>query len=196
MNWCSPGCREALAIGKLKQIRENQVKQQERAKSREQKDNRKAVKKLLANDRRRQFNLTKEAAQRLANRLDQDLPCISCSKPRGRVQFCGGHYKTAGAHPERALMISNIHGQCNRECNMAKSGNLSGDKNSHGFIAGLTVRYGEDFLAYLNDHNDIAAPTIPELVLMRKVFNAEIRSLEKGNPPSKDWRETPREYSL
>ena len=49
--------------------------------------------------------------------------CISCGTRSG--QMAAGHYKTVGAHPELRFEPDNVHKQCNRNCNKAKSGNLT-----------------------------------------------------------------------
>ena len=140
-----------------------------------------------ANDYSKQFDLTKKAAQQLANLLDRDLVCISCSCQR-TVQFCGGHFRTVGAHRELALDLRNIHGQCNRNCNMGLSGNVGGTKNTKGFRAGLIERYGSGMVDYLERHHPSKQYTCPDLIELRRSYNLEIRNLRRGEPPSRDWR--------
>ncbi len=140
------------------------------------------------NDYRRQFALTRKAAQRLGNLLDADKPCICCGRPRDGAVFCGGHYKTSGAHPELALSLINIHGQENVNCNMHLSGNISGTKGAKGFKAGLVERYGQEFVDYLESYRPTRKRTCEELIALRAEYSAEIRRLEKGLPPSRDWR--------
>lgn len=56
---------------------------------------------------------------------DVDLGCISCNKPASwQGQWAAGHYRTVGAHPELRFNEDNVHKQCNRDCNSAKSGNV------------------------------------------------------------------------
>jgi hypothetical protein len=203
MNWCSLECHTELALKQLAKIREARERARVRAQIRQERiareEKAKPRKDLIAfrlKDRRVQFRLTREAAQKLGNRLDAHLKCISCDKPRGSSLFCGGHYKTAGGHGEKALLIANIHGQCNKDCNSAKSGNINGDKNSKGFTQGLIDRYGKGFVDYLTAYALDPQYTCEELIEMRKEFNAEIRRLEKGLPPSKNWRDIPRECPI
>lgn len=102
--------------------------------------------------------------------------CISCQKPLGNDQWCCGHYKTVGAHPELRYDPFNTHLQHNRNCNMG----LSGDVKNYAF--GLVERHGKDRAAeiydYLNRDHGPAKYTCDQLEEMRKVFNAEIRRLE------------------
>jgi hypothetical protein len=143
------------------------------------------------NDYSHQFQLTKKAAQALANELDRDRPCICCDEPRGNAQFCGGHAKSAGAHPELALDLRNIHGQRNALCNQNKSGNWAGDKHSKGFRQGLIDRYGIGIIEYLESYHSPRRLTCADFIAMRKEFAAETRRLKQGLPPSRDWRALP-----
>jgi len=152
-------------------------------------DHKALKKKVLGEDRPRQFELTRLAAQRLANLLDAGLSCICCGAPRnGATQFCGGHYKTGGGHPELALDLRNIHGQRNVLCNQHKSGNICGDKHSHGFKEGLLRRYGDELVQWLDGCHPATKPSCDQLAALRKLYSAEIRRLEKGMSPSRDWR--------
>jgi len=163
-------------------------KAREKAQKAAQKAHKREKRQLVENHYPTQVRLTRVAAQRLANRLDQRLPCICCSAPRGTAQFCGGHYKTAGGHPELALDLRNIHGQRNRLCNQAKSGNIHGDKHSHGYTEGLRWRYGEELVEWLESYKAPVRYTCDELRAIRTMYDAEIRLLEQGGQPTRDWR--------
>ena len=84
---------------------------------RSKKERAEKVRNFRMQERPHQFQLTLKSARRLANLLDKDLPCICCGEPRGKAQFCGGHYKTAGSQSELALDLRIIHGQRNALCN-------------------------------------------------------------------------------
>lgn len=141
------------------------------------------------NNYRHQFKLTRLAAQKLANRLDAELPCICCGAMRGTAQFCGGHAKTQKAHPELALDLHNIHGQRNAFCNKHKSGNWSGDKQSWGYKQGLILRYGQGMVDYLETFRPKVQYTPQDLIALRKLYAKEIRLLEAGLPASRGWRQ-------
>jgi hypothetical protein len=144
---------------------------------------------VVGEDRRHQFALTKAVAQRLANLLDAGKECICCGAPRsGGAQFCGGHYRTSGAHPELALDLRNIHGQRNATCNQHKSGNIAGDKFSYGYREGLTRRYGPDLVRWLDGAHDQVKLTCQQLASLRQMYSAEVKRLTAGDQPSRDWR--------
>lgn len=177
------GLDDAVAYAQAKTL-----KQRQKAQKASQKAHKLEKRQLVENHYPTQFRLTRLAAQRLANRLDEKRPCICCSAPRGAAQFCGGHYKTAGGHPELALDLRNIHGQRNRLCNQAKSGNIHGDKHSHGYTEGLKWRYGQAIVDWLTSYQGPARYSCEELRAIRAVYEAEIRALEKGGQPTRDWR--------
>ena len=54
---------------------------------------------------------------------DHGQPCISCGTTAS-IQYCAGHYRTVGACPELRFEPLNVHLQCNKNCNMEKSGNI------------------------------------------------------------------------
>lgn len=172
--------QKALESRKRAQSREAKAQQREASK---------AKREAKQGNYSHQFNLTKKMAQKLANRLDANLPCICCDEPRGKAQFCGGHAKSAGAHPELALDLRNIHGQRNALCNQHKSGNWAGDKHSKGYRQGLIDRYGQSMLDWLESYHPPAKRTVDELMQLRAVYAEEIRRLERGESASRDWRQ-------
>lgn len=136
----------------------------------------------------KQHKLTQKAFNRL--RVLQELNwfkircvepyCISCGKTN--MDWCCGHYKTRGSQGNLRYDVMNTYLQCNRYCNMALSGNISGNKNTHGYEAGLSIRFGgEDAMKIMDYCENNTAPkkwTGEELSSMRKEINQKIRDLE------------------
>jgi hypothetical protein len=161
----------------------------------ERHEHKKAKTKLANEDRRLQLKLTQTAFNKL-RRLEEvkwyrdrglEPECISCgAKSNKPGYFCCGHFKTVGAHAELRFDEINTALQCNRYCNMGKSGNINGDKHTRGYIVGIMLRYGDTEgkarLDYLNGPHDAKKFTCEELIAMRKDFNARVRELEKANP--------------
>jgi len=105
-------------------------------------------------------------------RMGKRLACISCE--RAATLFQGGHFKPVGSHSEHRYEPKNVHLQC-IPCNNYKSG------NSEGYIKGLARRYGDHEALLIIDmleQRKVKKWTGPELVAMRKEFNAKIRELE------------------
>ncbi len=96
-----------------------------------------------------QHKLTQKAFNRM--RVLQELKwfkdrglepeCISCGK--NNMDWCCGHFKTRGSQGNLRYDQVNTYLQCNRYCNMALSGNISGNKTTRGYITGLHDRFGD-----------------------------------------------------
>jgi len=86
---------------------------------------RKARKKLNDNDRSYWLDKAQTACNAYIRERDKHLPCISCGTTNPNIQYCAGHFKTRGGHPELRFHPMNIHKQCNKYCNMSLSGNIA-----------------------------------------------------------------------
>ncbi|MBC4813798.1 recombination protein NinG, partial [Klebsiella quasipneumoniae] len=96
-------------------------------------------KKSLAQAGRRDIKVRKEKLKSRADHMkdtqqafnawirarDAGQPCISCGTTAD-VQYCAGHYRTTGSCPELRFEPLNVHLQCNKNCNLSKSGNILG----------------------------------------------------------------------
>ena len=106
--------------------------------------------------------------------------CISCGKPN--MDWCCGHFKTVGAQSNLRYDELNTWLQCNRNCNMCKSGNIEGDKNARGYKQGLLDRFGAEegkrIIDYCESNTEPYKWTIDELEVMRAKFNARVRELK------------------
>lgn len=119
------------------------------------------------------FNLMRRLEELAYYRRVRLVPrCISCEQ--ANTPFEGGHFKPVGSHGEHRYDPRNLHLQCHT-CNAYKSG------NTEGYIKGLARRYG-DYEAFLIidklEQRKVRKWTGPELVAMRKKYNAKIRQLE------------------
>lgn len=138
--------------------------------------------KVKASDIRHQHKLTQSTVNRLCLLLDQGKPCISCGRPDqgGRLRNAG-HFKSRGANSGLRYDLRNIHLQCTH-CNLYASGNVEG------YRQGLLERYGSAIVNYLDTAPRVRAWTAQELIQMRSEVAEEIRRLERGEQPSRDWR--------
>ena len=105
--------------------------------------------------------------------------CISCGKTG--MDWCCGHFKTVGAHPELRYDERNTYLQCNKYCNSSLSGNINGNKTSRGFLVGVFERFGQieggKIIDYCNDYHKSKKWTCGELIEMRRLMNIEIKEL-------------------
>jgi len=81
--------------------------------------------KLNDSDRPYWVKQAEKACHAYIRERDKGKGCISCGTNKPDIQYAAGHYKTKGAHPELRFNEYNIHLQCNKNCNMMLSGNIS-----------------------------------------------------------------------
>lgn len=151
-----------------------------------QKQAHKAKREFRDGDIRHQHKLTQTAANKLCLLLDKGKPCVSCGapdtgKPRSRN---ASHYRSRGANSAMRYSLINLHASC-VPCNLYQSGNVKG------YAQGLTERYGSAMVEYLDSAPRVKAWEASELILLRQEVNEEIRLLQTGQQPSRNWRELP-----
>ena len=103
---------------------------------------------------------------------DHGLPCISCGTTAD-VQYAAGHFKPAGSNPELRFEPLNVHLQCNRNCNMAKSGNLGP------YRIELIKRIGQDKVDWLEGPHEPKRYTVEDLQAIKKHYRALVREMKK-----------------
>ncbi len=105
---------------------------------------------------------------------DQGLPCISCGTT-ANVQYAAGHYRTVASCPELRFEPLNVHLQCNRNCNMAKSGSILE------YRIELVKRIGQDKVDWLEGKHEPKRYTIEDLKAIKAEYRAKVRELKKSN---------------
>lgn len=111
--------------------------------------------------------------------------CISCSKPwtpYKNYDFATGHYYSRGSRKDIAMNNKNCELQCNSYCNSALSANKNGEGKTHGYDAGLVMRYGEiEAEKRLNNLKPVRSFnwTGEDYETLRKWLNARARYLTK-----------------
>ena len=104
---------------------------------------------------------------------DAGQPCISCGTTAD-VQYCAGHYRTTGSCPELRFEPLNVHLQCNKNCNLSKSGNILG------YRPRLLEKIGAEMLAWIEGPHEAKKYTIEQLKAMTAEYRAKTRELKKG----------------
>lgn len=155
---------------------------------------RKQKRDYYANDTSKQLALTQKSFNRMIKleeflRLDNPQ-CISCGKLAtisNLGMFCAGHLKTVGSHNELRFNTLNVRIQCNFYCNSGLSGNINGNKNTHGYLQGLIMRIGQesyDLVMLKLERKNLDFTRSPsDLQVVRQWCNARIRVLEKQLEP-------------
>ncbi len=174
--FCQLDCAYKFARARQDKQRKRQQAKAKQSQAKEDKADKKALREFKRNDRKHQFQLTKSKIQHWVNHIrDFGLGCISCGTEKPTIQYCGGHYKTAGGHSEMALITKNIHKQCNQYCNMNLSGNIHGTKTTKGYIVGLVDRYGQDYVDWLDSHHELPRYDCDQLIKIRAFYSKLIR---------------------
>ena len=171
---CSPFCGLKLAAIKRNKKYDQITKQKK--------------KKLRESDLSHQITLTQKTFNKM-RKLEElkwyrdrglEPECISCGKTN--MDWCCGHFKTTGAQGGLRFDRKNSYLQCNRYCNKGLSGNISGNKNTRGYIQGLTDRFGQgkadSIIRYCEANTQPVKWTCDQLISMRKGFSKRIRELE------------------
>jgi len=104
--------------------------------------------------------------------------CISCFTEKETIQYCAGHYKTVGSHPELRFNPRNVRYQCNRRCNLELSGNITGQQGTLGYKAGIVLMYGQAELDYLDGPHEMTKYTCQDLIEIRAKYAKLNRELE------------------
>jgi len=162
--WCSPDCGVVIARAKQERQRKS-FAQRERREIKVRKEKLKSRADHLQ-DTQRAFNAWIRAR-------DAGQPCISCGTTAD-VQYCAGHYRTTAASPELRFEPLNVHLQCNRNCNMGKSGNLLG------YRLGLIEKIGIEAVEWLEGPHEPKKYTVEQLKAMTAEYRAKTRELKRA----------------
>jgi len=149
--------------------------------------NQEKAKKALADVGRKELKAAKEKIKTRAEHMkdaqtafnawvrarDAGLPCISCGTTAD-IQYAAGHFRSAGGHPELRFEPLNVHLQCNRNCNMAKSGNLGP------YRIELIKRIGQEKVDWLEGPHEPKRYTIDDLKAIKTHYRALVRELTRA----------------
>ncbi|WP_205548615.1 recombination protein NinG [Pseudomonas carnis] len=145
------------------------------------------ARKALADIERKDIKVRKEKLKSRADHLkdtqhafnawirarDAGQPCISCGTTAD-VQYCAGHYRTTGSCPELRFEPLNVHLQCNKNCNLSKSGNILG------YRPRLLEKIGAEMLAWIEGPHEAKKYTVEELKAMTADYRAKTRELKRA----------------
>lgn len=162
--WCSPDCGVAIARARREKKRKA-LAQVERREIKVRKEKLKSRADHLK-DAQRAFNAWIRAR-------DAGQPCISCGTTAD-VQYCAGHYRTTGSCPELRFEPLNVHLQCNKNCNLSKSGNILG------YRPRLLEKIGAEAVEWLEGPHEPKKYTVEQLKAMTAEYRAKTRELKRA----------------
>lgn len=154
---CSPSCAYLYAL-KLKQKAQN------------------AKKKEIV-DKLKTKNVHLGELQIIFNRFirerDKGKPCISCGTVKD-VQYAAGHYFTVGSCPALRFDEDNVHLQCNKNCNLERSGNIAE------YSINLPLRIGQEkFESLKARRGEQLHLSIPDIIELKKLYKEKLKTIVK-----------------
>ena len=103
---------------------------------------------------------------------DKNEPCISCGTTKETIQYCAGHYKTRGGHPELRFHPMNIHKQCNQYCNLQLSGNIPK------YRPNLIDKIGLSNVEWLEGQHESQNLTIGDIKEIKQYYKEQLKRLK------------------
>lgn len=174
---CSPEC--ALAY-----VRKRQAK--DRAKVHKAK-----VRNFRMQDKSHQIELTRKAFNTMIRLLDRGKLCPTCGEPLIEGEYDAGHVRTVASCPQLRFDARACFGQC-RKCNgsgtIRKRTRKTQEVVSELYKQWILDTFGQEYYDWLYGPHPSPNWTIEDLIAMRMVFLEEIRRLQAGQPPSREWR--------
>ena len=118
------------------------------------------------------LNDAQKACNAFIRERDKNEPCISCGTMKQDIQYCAGHYKTRGGHPELRFHPMNIHKQCNHRCNLHLSGNVPE------YRLKLIKKIGLKNVEWLEGPHEAQNPTIEDIKDIRQWYKDQLKALK------------------
>jgi hypothetical protein len=123
------------------------------------------------NDKKVQRVLAQKAFNRFIRMRDAKLPCISCGTTND-VIYCAGHYRSRGAIATLSFEELNVHKQCNKHCNLEKSGNVGE------YRIALIKKIGLEKLEWLEGPHEPVKYSAEDYVAIKKKYLRKCQEME------------------
>ncbi len=183
--WCSDEhmIQWSIEAGrKLRETKTKEVKQKNRAELKAYRD------KQLPH----QLMLTKKVFNTMIRLLDRGKRCPTCDEPLVEGRYDAGHVLTVASCPQLRFDARACFGQC-RKCNgsgtIRRKVKKTQEVVSELYKIWVREALGQTHYDWLYGYHPEPKWTCQDLITMRAVFSAEKLRLEKGLPPSRNWRE-------
>lgn len=199
--WCSPACREELALTHLRKQQEARAKAERKA-AREAS----ALVKAAEKHERQKHREAKARLKRYSDHIAEaekavrdyrrtkllldGYGCISCGRPQGEVQanigwqiggaWDAGHFLSKGARPNLRMVENNIWLQC-KSCNAGSSKYVrKGVTVAAQYRENLITMIGLEAVEALEADHEPRKYTIDQLEAIKKEYRARTRKLKRG----------------
>jgi hypothetical protein len=97
--------------------------------------------------------------------------CISCGTQKPDIQYCAGHFRTRGAASHLRYNEDNVHSQCNKRCNLERSGAIAD------YRPALIAKIGLERVEALENDNQSHKFTIDECQEIERVYKLKLKQL-------------------
>jgi radical SAM superfamily enzyme YgiQ (UPF0313 family) len=196
---CSIPC--SIVIGKKLVAQQRAMYERSRAKQakEEKQKHTKQRKEFKANDLPHQKELTRRVFNTMIRLLDRGKCCPTCDEPLIEGEYDAGHVRTVASCPQLRFDARACFGQC-RKCNgsgtIRKRVKKTQEVVSDLYKAWILSEFGQAYYDWLYGPHELTHYACETLHIMRKEFAAEIKRLEQGLPPSRDWRALPEQQQV
>jgi len=182
--FCESDCAYQYATKNAERLRE-------KARQRRDKQDREQKREKNRNNLDHQVELTQKEFNTMIRNMDRGKRCPTCGDPLIDGRYDAGHVRTVAAMPTLSFDARNCFGQC-RACNgsgtIRKRTRKTQEAVSELYKQWVMDTMGQAYYDWLYGPHEPRHYTCENLITMRKEYAAEIRRLEKGEKPSKDWR--------
>lgn len=134
---------------------------------------RREKKEFYLHDRKYQLKQAQAACNAYIRERDKDEPCISCGTTNPSIQYCAGHFRTVGSTPELRFHPLNIHKQCNKNCNLEKSGNIAL------YRPNLIDRIGQVGFDWVENNQSKHKYTLDDIIAIKEYYKEQLKILKK-----------------
>ncbi len=166
---CSPYCAAQDAITKREKKEHREQEKQLKSDRRELR-----ARKVALKSKSDWLREAQTACNAYIRERDKDLPCISCGNTRD-VKYCAGHYKTRGGHPEIRFHPFNINKQCDWNCNLNLSGNISN------YRPALIEKIGLKNVEWVEGKHEAQNLTIDDIIEIKQYYKQQLKLLRESN---------------
>jgi hypothetical protein len=103
---------------------------------------------------------------------DKDEPCISCGTRKPHLKYDAGHFVPVGRSKALRYEETNIHRQCNNNCNVHKSGNYIEYRKA------MVKKYGAEHVEWLEFDHPEPRRRIEDYKAIYEHYKAKIKQLK------------------
>jgi hypothetical protein len=145
-----------------------------------------------------QLELTRRVFNTMIRLLDSGKSCPTCAEPLIDGRYDAGHVRTVASCPQLRFDARNCFGQC-RSCNgqgtIRRRVSKTQEAVSVIYQEWILETKGQGYHDWLYGPHATMNLIAQDLPPLRAVFAAEVKRLQRGEQPSRDWRALPQQQT-